>query len=50
MAGAPTKLPTMLVGAGCLSWVLFSGGTGGSGETSPCGAALAWGKGAMVNT
>jgi len=32
------------------SWVLFStGGTGGSGDTSPHGAALSWGTGNTVN-
>lgn len=51
-AGIPTKQPIMLWG-GCLvvpaGFSFPIGGTGSSEMTSSCGAALAWGRGNVIN-
>lgn len=44
IAGAPAKLPTMPVGIVLPGFSFPTWGTRGSGETSPCGAALSWGE------
>lgn len=49
--GTSTKWPTMLEESGHLPWFSYHiGGTRSSGKTSPCGAALSWGRGNAGNT